>query len=272
MGWLRRKEHDEEQLSAYLDGELNPREAAAVERHLSTCDACAALLEELRSTQRLLSALPAQTPRRSFVLGAEHARAPVQDVARPRRLGLALAPAAALSVFVALLFVDLTGDTSRSADESTNTMIAASSARETDDASAGAGSATDGDAAGASEESTFEADAMVDSATGEAAPEAPADPQGATAAAGAAEVDEGSALRSGGPEQAPDEGEAAITAADEEPLDEGPAPEPLVQESPEDDGGISTLRILQVVAGVAFLASGFYVFVWPRVSRGGSER
>ena len=38
----------------------------------------------------------------------------------------------------------------------------------------------------------------------------------------------------------------------------------------DDDGSVSTLRILQLLAGAAFLASGFYVFVWPRLSRGGS--
>jgi len=57
MGWFRRREHDHEQLSAYLDGELNPREAEILEGHLAACDACAALLEELRGTRAMLSAL-----------------------------------------------------------------------------------------------------------------------------------------------------------------------------------------------------------------------
>jgi hypothetical protein len=62
-----------------------------------------------------------------------------------------------------------------------------------------------------------------------------------------------------------------MTAADEAPAEE-PLPEPLAFEAPENEGddGISTLRVLQVVAGAAFLVSGFYVFVWPRISRGGS--
>jgi len=271
MGWFRRNEHDEEQLSAYLDGELDSRQAEIVERHLATCESCAALLEELRSTQTLLSELPAQTPRRSFVLGAEYARAPVRDAPAPRRLSLALAPAAALSVFVALLFVDLTGNPSSSSDEATSTFTAAT-AREAADDSAGAGSAGAASAPSAPESANSSVD--VDATVGksdETQPGVAADAQGATAAAGAAQVEDAPALRSSGPESTPAEGEAAMTAADEAPAEE-PLPEPLAFEAPENEGddGISTLRVLQVVAGAAFLVSGFYVFVWPRISRGGS--
>jgi hypothetical protein len=69
------------------------------------------------------------------------------------------------------------------------------------------------------------------------------------------------------PTPAPSEAANAAGEAAEEP-----SPEPLAFEAPEDEAGdgISTLRILQVVAAAAFLASGFYVFVWPRISRGGS--
>jgi hypothetical protein len=117
--------------------------------------------------------------------------------------------------------------------------------------------------------STFEADATTDKAAEEQA-EAPAGTPDAAAAAGAAQVEP--ALRSSGPEATPAEGEAAIMAADAAPSQE-PAPEPLTIDAPDDDGsdGVSTLRVLQVTAVAVFLASGFYVFVWPRISRGGSE-
>ena len=61
-------------------------------------------------------------------------------------------------------------------------------------------------------------------------------------------------------------------AADAAPS-QAPAPEPLTVDAPEVDesDGVSTLRVLQIAAVAAFLASGFYVFVWPRISRGGSE-
>src|SRR5690606_6111425 len=127
-GWFRRNEHDEEQLSAYLDGELTARQTENVESHLRTCDACSALLEELRETSALLSAMPAQLPRRSFVLGAEYAQAPAKEAARPaRRSNFVFAPAIALSVFVALLFVDLGNFSSTSSNEDASMLTAATS-------------------------------------------------------------------------------------------------------------------------------------------------
>jgi hypothetical protein len=47
-----------ERLSALLDGELPDAERARVERHLSSCAACRAELEELRRTVELLRGLP----------------------------------------------------------------------------------------------------------------------------------------------------------------------------------------------------------------------
>lgn len=44
-------------LSAYLDDELLPGEAAKVRRHLAECPACAAELEELRAVRALLRRL-----------------------------------------------------------------------------------------------------------------------------------------------------------------------------------------------------------------------
>ena len=267
MGWrFRRKEHDEEQLSAYLDGELSARQTENVERHLSTCEECAALLEELRRTRSLLSALPAHTPRRSFVLGAEYARSPAREVAAsPRRLGLALAPAIALSVFVALLFVDLAGFSSGSSDDGAATFIAASSRQAADTAENGTAG------------SIGSAPPVPDAATGKAS-EAETPPAMAPEAAGAGSAATGD-LGPAGLSPAlpavtpPAAGPAAagITAAEPSPGEE-PSPETVGFEAPEHESndGISTVRILEIVAGAAFLASGFYVFVWPRLSRGGS--
>ncbi|NBD24976.1 anti-sigma factor family protein [Paenibacillus glycinis] len=47
--------HPEEQLSAYLDDELNPDERRKVEDHLATCASCQALLEELAYTKQDLA-------------------------------------------------------------------------------------------------------------------------------------------------------------------------------------------------------------------------
>lgn len=57
-------------LSAYLDGELDARQRARVERHLATCAACQRELATLRATVELLHQVPAKPVPRSFVLPA----------------------------------------------------------------------------------------------------------------------------------------------------------------------------------------------------------
>ena len=108
MSWFRRgPRHPEEDLSAYIDGHLSEAARREVESHLDACEACRLLLAELRAAKSALAALPRLEPRRSFVLGPEHA-APARDSGR-RPAALAFAPAVALTVFVALLAVDLSG-------------------------------------------------------------------------------------------------------------------------------------------------------------------
>lgn len=53
-------------LSAYLDGELLPREAAAVQEHLMVCSACREEYERLRITKGLLGELPVADPPAEF--------------------------------------------------------------------------------------------------------------------------------------------------------------------------------------------------------------
>lgn len=57
-----------EQLSAYLDAALSPRERTTVEQHLLTCTQCQQQLTGLRQTVALLHALPEPALPRSFVL------------------------------------------------------------------------------------------------------------------------------------------------------------------------------------------------------------
>ncbi len=47
----------EQQLSAYIDGELSPGEMDGVRLHLTTCASCEAELEDLRATKHLLGRL-----------------------------------------------------------------------------------------------------------------------------------------------------------------------------------------------------------------------
>lgn len=60
-------QHPEEQLSAYLDGALEPDERTGLETHLAACAHCRSRLAELREVGRLLAALPERAPRRSLV-------------------------------------------------------------------------------------------------------------------------------------------------------------------------------------------------------------
>lgn len=53
-------------LSAYLDGELLPRESAAVQEHLLECAACREAYEQLRATKALLGELPVADPPAEF--------------------------------------------------------------------------------------------------------------------------------------------------------------------------------------------------------------
>jgi anti-sigma factor RsiW len=57
-----------EQLSAYLDNEVDEHERAALEQHLSTCEDCRRALAELGQSRALLRALPAPALPRSFRL------------------------------------------------------------------------------------------------------------------------------------------------------------------------------------------------------------
>jgi anti-sigma factor RsiW len=60
----------QEDLSAYLDGQLTSRENDRVEKHLATCAQCRADLEALRHTVALLRMVPDARPSRSFLLPA----------------------------------------------------------------------------------------------------------------------------------------------------------------------------------------------------------
>lgn len=57
-------------LAAYLDGRLDARQRARIERHLAECSACRAELAELRQTVSLLKQLPLLPVPRNFTLPA----------------------------------------------------------------------------------------------------------------------------------------------------------------------------------------------------------
>ena len=71
-----KSEHDriDENLSAYLDGMLNPRERTRVERHLESCEECRAELEGLKYTINLVKLAPEVSLPRSFLVPLSEAR------------------------------------------------------------------------------------------------------------------------------------------------------------------------------------------------------
>ncbi len=60
-----------EQLSAYVDGELDSPARAELEAHFKTCSSCRARLEGLRQTVYAVRSLPMETPPRAFSVPAQ---------------------------------------------------------------------------------------------------------------------------------------------------------------------------------------------------------
>lgn len=60
-------QHLTEQLSAYLDRNLTPEEAATVAEHLAECTECRGTLDDLQAVRSLLRAVPARTPHPSLL-------------------------------------------------------------------------------------------------------------------------------------------------------------------------------------------------------------
>lgn len=98
--------HYEDRLSAYLDGELAPREQNDIERHLATCQTCQWDLNTLRQTVQWMEELPAIPLPRVFTVPA-----PTQRERAPRRRWSFLPVLQGATVLVALLlFFAVAGD------------------------------------------------------------------------------------------------------------------------------------------------------------------
>ncbi len=110
MFWFDRHRRLRDQLSAYIDGALDPPAAGRLEAHLRECEGCRTELEQLRSTVAALRELPeAQVPR-SFALSPE--RAAVPRPAAPLAFGARIAAAGVAVALAAVLVVDI-GDLGR---------------------------------------------------------------------------------------------------------------------------------------------------------------
>ena len=80
---------DIDAVSAFIDRDLGPDDLATIEFHLHECPPCYREVLEIRTTVVLLTGLPQYTPRRSFCLGHEHARAGRRRSRVPRGLSWA---------------------------------------------------------------------------------------------------------------------------------------------------------------------------------------
>jgi len=105
--WTTEHRRCQEDLSAFLDGQLTPSDRARVQRHLKECADCRADLDALRHTVSLLRAVPALKPPRSFVLPVTEARR--QRQARRQRLAYVYLQAAT-AVATVLLVLVVSGD------------------------------------------------------------------------------------------------------------------------------------------------------------------
>ncbi len=128
----------QEQVSAYVDGELAGRERDRVRDHLRTCAECAALARSLAGTKQLLAAMPAVEAPRSFRLTQTMVGAPARARPAPGRSVVPLrvaqmATAVAVMALGIVVVVDL-GDQGSSGGQ-----LAASTAG---GAAEGAGAAT----------------------------------------------------------------------------------------------------------------------------------
>lgn len=122
--WRRRHPVSDEELSAYIDGQLAPAARTRLEAHIETCAGCQDALAELRSLQGALSALPQAQAPRSFALrevdvDLHETASQVGMFSRATPLLSGVAMVAAV-VFVVLVGVDLSGPGSggRGDDES----------------------------------------------------------------------------------------------------------------------------------------------------------
>ncbi len=104
MRLLQRDRHRRNDLSAYLDGQLDPRTRESVEGHLTGCASCRQELEELRTMVGLLQRVTQVETPRSFTLSEAPTMAPAWTVRYTTPLRYATATAALL------LIVVVTGD------------------------------------------------------------------------------------------------------------------------------------------------------------------
>ena len=234
--WRGRHEVREEDLSAYVDGELNASALQRVEAHLEVCAACRESVTELRAVRHSVKELPRVPVPRSFVLreadvaaASATAGAGLFGNVTPLLSGVA---AIAIVAFVVLAGFDITSDSSNR------------------DAGVTAGDFSVSD---------LEADSAGEAPVNAAAPQT------------AEREDYGAGDERLPDELSPDDGEAAppqLEGIRDENTDPGTDPQSAVASGDDDETG---LRIAEALAGgIAVVAGGAALFIWWRRRQAGA--
>ncbi len=256
--WRNRHKVRDEELNAFVDGELDESARPRVERHIASCAPCSAAVAELQAVSRAMSELPAVPAPHSFALReADVTPEPasggmgVFGSATPLLSGVA---AIAVVAFVVLAGIDIGSTTMQSdgSDESSAAGVMESQFSATDRSFAEDGEAVAENVAPAvgdddtlpplADDATRDNGAAVESDSETASgsdPEAPAD-----LPAPRSEIEDD-------------------TLAFEQGVDYGAGngPSPLV----DDDGDSTGLRVAEsVAAAVAIAAGGSVLLIWWR--------
>ena len=265
--WRNRHEIRDEELNAFVDGELDETARLRVERHIDSCTSCGETVAELQAVSLAMSELPAVQAPRSFALReADVSPAPASGATglfgsvTPLLSGVA---AIAIVAFVVLVGVDITDEggsqlsTSTSRTAELDMPQQGSAARDTDDATGQAFDYFSGydDGDGADGERAIEDAAPQDTEdflngddTSENEPRVPA-------------VGDSEGRLDNVPDVVPEE-------LEQDPLSGGLAQEfsgDNIALELADDGGSTGLRVAEsVAAAVAIAATGSVLLIWRR--------
>jgi anti-sigma factor RsiW len=253
LNFLRRDRHEtwQQDLDAYVDGELAAPAATVFEHHLAACQLCQPLVEQARFAKVALTTMPVLHAPRSFAISeAMLARSTPRKRTAPGPVyRMAQATAfAALAGFATLVIVDATRDSS--AETATFAAPAAGIAE----------SAPVADSAGANATGPAVQDGASALTTEGATPE---DGVGAAGSDNNYDAGQDDAGQDDAGQRTPDGAEKLVPG--DNPSD-GSAPPPLALET-EDDGGPAGLRMVQGALAALAAVMGATWFILRRRHR-----